>query len=103
MRYLLSGGLNDIASLRNIRLKRAGQLIAELDLYDLLLHGDTLNDKRLQSGDVIHIPSVKNTASVNGEVRRPAIYELKGETRVEQLLEVSGRAVARRLCQWRND
>lgn len=86
----VSGGLNDIASLRNIRLKRAGQLIAELDLYDLLLHGDTLNDKRLQSGDVIHIPSVKNTASVNGEVRRPAIYELKGETRVEQLLELAG-------------
>ena len=86
----VSGGLNDIASLRNIRLKRAGQVIAGLDLYDLLLHGDTSDDKRLQSGDVIHIPSVKNTASVTGEVRRPAIYELKGETSVKQLLELAG-------------
>ena len=86
----VSGGLNDIASLRNIRLKRAGKIIAELDLYDLLLHGDTSNDSRLQSGDVIHIPSVNITASVAGEVRRPAIYELKNETSVKQLLKLAG-------------
>jgi protein involved in polysaccharide export with SLBB domain len=86
----VSGGLNDIASLRNIRLKRAGKIIAELDLYDLLLHGDTSDDIRLQSGDVIHIPSVNITASVAGEVRRPAIYELKKQTNVKQLLELAG-------------
>lgn len=86
----VSGGLNDIASLRNIMLKRGGKVIAHLDLYDLLLHGDTDADKRLQSGDVIHIPSVKKTASVSGEVRRPAIYELKDEISAKQLVELAG-------------
>lgn len=86
----VSGGLSEIASLRNIEIKRGGKLIAQLDLYDLLLHGDTKDDIRLQSGDVIHIPSVKNTVSVKGEVRRPAIYELKGQTRLQDLLELAG-------------
>lgn len=86
----VSGGLSEIASLRNIELKRGGKLIAQLDLYDLLLRGDTKDDKRLQSGDVIHIPSVKNTVSVMGQIRRPAIYELKGETNLQDLLELAG-------------
>lgn len=86
----VSGGLSDIASLRNIGLKRGGKLVAQLDLYDLLLKGDTKDDMRLQSGDIIHIPSVQETASVGGEVRRPAIYELKGETNVAQLLALAG-------------
>ncbi|MDC0003189.1 SLBB domain-containing protein [Porticoccaceae bacterium] len=86
----VSGGVNDIASLRNIQLKRSGKVIATLDLYDLLLRGDTADDLRLQSSDVIYIPSVRTTASVEGEVRRPAIYELKGETTVAELLELAG-------------
>lgn len=86
----VSGGVNDIASLRNIQLKRAGKVVVTLDLYDLLLRGDTSNDLRLQSSDVIYIPSVRATASVEGEVRRPAIYELKGETTVAELLELAG-------------
>ena len=86
----VSGGVNDIASLRNIQLKRAGKVIVTLDLYDLLLRGDTSSDLRLQSSDVIYIPSVRATASVDGEVRRPAIYELKGETTVAELLELAG-------------
>ena len=51
----LSGGLSEIASLRNLQLKRAGKVVAQLDLYDLLLHGDTSNDAQLQSGDTIYI------------------------------------------------
>lgn len=86
----VSGGVNDIASLRNIQLKRSGTVIATLDLYDLLLRGDTSDDLRLQSNDVIYIPSVRVTASVEGEVRRPAIYELKGEATVAELLELAG-------------
>ena len=76
----LSGGLSDIASLRNLELKRAGKVVTRLDLYDLLLHGDTTNDAQPQSGDTIYIPTVNRTASINGEVRRPAIYELKGRS-----------------------
>ena len=54
----VSGGVNDIASLRAIQLKRAGNSIATLDLYDLLLKGDTGNDIRLQPSDVIYVPTV---------------------------------------------
>ena len=95
----VSGGLSDIASLRGIRLKRGGKVIAHLDLYDLLIEGDTSDDKRLQSGDVIHIPSVKKTASVDGEVRRPAIYELKDEITAKQLLELAGGALPKAYVQ----
>ena len=81
----------NIASLRNIQLKRAGKVIATLDLYDLLLYGDISSDLRLQTADVIFIPTVGDLVSVNGEILRPAIYELKGNTTVQQLVEVSWR------------
>jgi polysaccharide export outer membrane protein len=86
----LSGGLSDIASLRNLELKRAGKVVAKLDLYDLLLQGDTSNDAQLQSGDTIYIPTIDKTASIDGAVRRPAIYELKGQVTAQQLIELAG-------------
>ena len=85
-----SGGVNDIGSLRNIQLKRKGNVIAELDLYDLLMKGDTRNDIRVQASDVIFIPTVGSLVSVSGQVLRPAIYELKGGERVEDLIELAG-------------
>src|SRR5271163_2906364 len=86
----VSGGVKKIGSLRNIELKRNGRLITTLDLYDLLLHGDTSGDRQLLPGDVIFIPPIGNTVSVYGAVRRPAIYELKGEKTVEQGIELAG-------------
>ena len=86
----VSGGINTIGSLRNIQLKRNGQLVTTLDLYDLLLKGDTSGDSRLQPGDVIFIPPVGITVGVDGEVRRPAIYELKAEQTTEDVLELAG-------------
>jgi len=85
-----SGGVNDIASLRNIQLKRQGKVISTLDLYDLLLKGDTSKDLRLQSSDVVFIPPVKDLASVNGSITRPAIYELKDETTIKELISLAG-------------
>ncbi len=76
-----AGGISDIGSLRNIQLKRAGQLVTTLDLYDLLINGDSSNDVLLKSGDVVFINPVGDKITVEGEVTRPAIYELaKGET-----------------------
>ncbi len=86
----VSGGINTIGSLRNIQLKRSGQVVTTLDLYDLLLEGDTSGDSRLQPGDVIFIPPVGKTVGVDGEVRRPAIYELKNERSVKDLLALAG-------------
>ena len=85
-----SGGVSDIGSLRNIQLKRQGKLIATLDLYDLLLSGDTSKDVRVQAADVIYIPTVGDLVSVEGQVLRPAIYELKGGESVEDLVGLSG-------------
>jgi protein involved in polysaccharide export with SLBB domain len=86
----VSGGVKKIGSLRKIELKRNGRLVTVLDLYDLLLHGDTSGDQQLMPGDVIFIPPIGNTVSVYGAVRRPAIYELKQEKDVEQVVDVAG-------------
>lgn len=87
---LVSGGITNIGSLRNIQLLRQGTLIAELDLYDLLLRGDTSADVRLLPGDVLFIPPIGATVGVAGEVRRPAIYELKDESSAQELITISG-------------
>jgi polysaccharide export outer membrane protein len=86
----VSGGVKTIGSLRNIELKRNGHLVSVLDLYDLLLHGDTSGDRQLMPGDVIFIPPIGPTATIYGAVRRPAIYELKKEKTAEQLVEIAG-------------
>ena len=86
----VSGGVKPIGSLRSIQLKRHGQLVSTLDLYDLLLHGDTSADRQLQPGDVIFIPTLGRIMSVDGAVRRPAIYELRGEKTVAQAIDLAG-------------
>ncbi|WP_171393470.1 SLBB domain-containing protein [Vibrio mediterranei] len=72
-----SGGFSESGALRDIQLKRNGKLIRRLDMYDLLLKGDTRNDVRLMPGDVVFIGPVKQTVSITGEVNRPAIYEIE--------------------------
>jgi polysaccharide export outer membrane protein len=86
----VSGGVKEIGSLRNIQLKRDGQVVSTLDLYDLLLHGDNSQDHQLLPDDVIFIPPIGRTVSVYGAVHRPAIYELKNETSAEQAVELAG-------------
>lgn len=85
-----SGGISDIGTLRKIQLKRQGKLITTLDLYDLLLAGDISRDLRIQQGDVIYIPTVGELVSIDGEVLRPAIYELKGGESVQDLVRLAG-------------
>ena len=85
-----SGGVKEIGSLRNVQLKRAGRVVSRMDLYDLLLRGDTSGDARLLPGDVIFIPPVGPTVGAMGEVRRPAIYELVGETTAAELVALAG-------------
>ncbi|MFM7625229.1 MAG: SLBB domain-containing protein, partial [Gammaproteobacteria bacterium] len=85
-----SGGIKTTGSLRDVQLKRRGSVVRRLDLYDLLLRGDTSQDAKLQSGDVIFIPPVGPTVAVDGEVRRPAIYELRGNTPLSALVSLAG-------------
>ncbi|MGH8211556.1 MAG: SLBB domain-containing protein, partial [Steroidobacteraceae bacterium] len=85
-----AGGVKPIGSMRNIQLKRQGALVRSLDLYDLLIHGNTTDDNKLEQGDVIFIPPVGSTVSATGEVRRPAIYEIKNESSVADLVNLAG-------------
>jgi polysaccharide export outer membrane protein len=85
-----AGGLKSFGSLRDIQLKRNGAVMRRLDLYDLLLRGDTTGDAKLLSGDVIFIPPVAATVAVDGEVYRPAIYELRGNTSVADIIKLAG-------------
>lgn len=86
----VSGGIKQTGSLRNVQHKRDGKLLGTLDLYDLLMAGDSSGDDRLQPGDVIFIPAVGKRAGIDGEVYRPALYELKGENSLAELVEMAG-------------
>jgi len=86
----VSGGVKRTGSLRNIQHKRNGKVLGTLDLYDLLLKGDTSEDERLQPGDVIFIPPVGKLAGIKGEVRRPALYELESGQTVGNIIRLSG-------------
>lgn len=85
-----AGGPKPQGSLRDIQLKRGGQTIDHFDLYDVLLHGNKSNDIQLAPGDVIFIPPVGKQVAVVGSVKNPAIYELRDETSIEQVLQLAG-------------
>ena len=85
-----AGGINDIGSLRNVQVKRAGKLVTTLDLYDLLIYGDSSNDIMLKSGDVVFVAPVGERVTVKGEVRRPAIYELATDENFDSVIKMAG-------------
>jgi protein involved in polysaccharide export with SLBB domain len=85
-----TGGPSVQGSLRDIQLRRGGQTVAHFDLYNLLIFGDMSKDAPLLPGDVIYIPPVGPQVAIAGDVHVPAIYELNGETTVEQALRFAG-------------
>ncbi len=85
-----SGGPTANGSMRNIQLKRAGQTVTTIDLYDFIAKGDKGRDLPLQAGDVIVIPPVGPRVAVTGALDQAAIYELKGGTTVGDILSLSG-------------
>ncbi len=88
------GGPSKLGSLRNIKVIRGNRTIAAIDLYDFLLKGERREDVTLQAEDTILVPPIGPVAAVTGQVKRPAIYELKGETTVADLLEMAGGVMA---------
>ena len=86
-----AGGITGVGSLRNVELKRRGKMVTKLDLYDLLLKGDTSNDASLVAGDVVFIPPSGDIVGIEGEVKRPAFYELKGGETTLDVLKLAGK------------
>ena len=87
---LLAGGPTDTGSMRTVKHFRGRQLVGEVDLYDLMLRGVTSGVDRLQSGDSILIPPTGAQIVVAGMVRRPAIYEIRGEKTLDEALQLAG-------------
>lgn len=83
-------GPSKSGSMRDVRLVRNGQTLARMDLYDFLLRGDKSQDRVLQDGDTVFIPYVGPLVAVAGSVKQPAIYELKGEKRLTEVLGMAG-------------
>lgn len=86
-----AGGPSLSGSMRAIEVKRGNKKIATLDVYNLLLKGERKGDTRLAEGDVIFIPTVGPLVAVAGNVKRPAIYELKGkENKLSDVISLAG-------------
>src|SRR6266849_5160279 len=85
-----AGGPTKLGSLREVRLIRGGHQVAKLDLYDFLQRGDRTRDYRLESGDTIFVPPVGDVVAVAGEVKRPAIYEIRSDTRLADVVTMAG-------------
>jgi protein involved in polysaccharide export with SLBB domain len=86
----VGGGPTQKGSLRIVKHYRGTQLIEVVDLYDLLLHGVKSDLKRLENGDTVLVPPIGPQVTVDGMVRRPAIYELKDEKNLAAVLELAG-------------
>ncbi len=84
------GGPTENGTYRRIEVRRAGKLVDSVDIYDYMLHGNDRSDVRLESGDVVFIPTRGGQVKVAGRVLRPAIYELKTGETLRDLLNAAG-------------
>ena len=85
-----AGGPSKQGTLRRIQLLRDNRALSEIDFYDFLLRGDKKGDVRLESGDTVFVPQIGPVVALVGRVNQPAIYELKTETRMADLLTLAG-------------
>ena len=89
-----AGGIGKLGSLRSIQLMRNGKKIADVDVYDFILKGKTMDAIRLQEGDVIIVPTYDMLVDVQGNVKRPMFYEMKNGETVKTLIEYAGNFTA---------
>ncbi len=87
---IAAGGPNKQGSMRVIRHYRGDNLISTIDLYDLLLRGTQSDTHRLESGDSIMVSPAGAQVTVDGAIRRPAVYELRNELTLDQVLDMAG-------------
>lgn len=87
---IAAGGITARGSLRKLQHFRGNQLLEQVDAYELLLHGVRSDLKRLESGDTLRVPPIGAQVTIEGMVRRPAVYELLGEASLADTLELAG-------------
>lgn len=86
----IAGGPTGRGSLRLLKHFRGNDLVQEVDVYDLLLHGVKGDMQRLESGDTLMVPPLGPEITIEGMVRRPAIYEQKNEKSLADVIALSG-------------
>ena len=86
----VAGGPTQRGSMRILKHYRGTQLVQTVDVYDLLLHGVKANLARLENGDTVQVPPIGPQVTVEGMVRRPAVYELLDEKSLASVLELAG-------------
>ena len=85
-----AGGPSAAGSFRDVQLRRGRELVARIDLYDLLLNGDREADRLVQADDVVHVGPIGAQVAVIGSVNRPALFELKPGETVDDVLRMAG-------------
>jgi len=85
-----AGGPAATGSMRDIRLVRADEVIAHLDVYDYLLGGRRTGDKLLREGDTVYVRERGPTIELRGEIRRSMLFELKPGEGIDDLLRFAG-------------
>lgn len=83
----MSGGPSDLGSLRNIELIRGNRVIKTVDLYSFIQNGIMSENVRLEDQDVIRIPAYTKRVAIDGEIRKPGLYELKSEETIADLVK----------------
>ena len=86
----MAGGVNDLGTLRNIKVYRQNKLVSVVDIYDYILNGKLTGNIRLTDNDVIVVGPYDCLVTVTGKVKRPMIYEMKKNESVGTLLKYAG-------------
>jgi protein involved in polysaccharide export with SLBB domain len=86
----LSGGPNEIGSMRNIEIIRSGKVIGTLDIYDFLVKGNQQGNVQLRDQDILRVPPYKIRVSLNGEVKRTGLFEMMEDETFQNLLNFGG-------------
>ena len=87
---MLAQGPSSIGSMRRVELRRKEKVVAHFDLYDLFMRGDKSQDVVLQAGDVVFVPVTGPLVGIAGNVKRPAIYELKDKFDLQHVIDLAG-------------
>lgn len=86
----MAGGINEIGTLRNIKVYRGGRLVTVVDVYDYILNGKLKGNVRLADNDVIVVGPYDSMVNISGKVKRPMYYEMKKNESVGTLLKYAG-------------
>ena len=85
-----AGGINDVGTLRNIKVYRNGRLVTVVDIYEYILNGRLAGNVRLQENDVIQVGTYDCLVGITGKVKRPMFYEMRKNESVATLLHYAG-------------